>query len=153
MRILLIIIGAFIIGGVIAVFFGSANNEKDIDNPDGDISIEFTGLRPAEKLYEELLIGSDVSGTEHPRILRANEEKIPAWGHQADQILHSVPADAFVDSEFFDQCQLIPFYGRYILHSPIDRPPPRQRTTHWLHQHVVSKYHPVRFATSGILRG
>ena len=50
----------------------------DDDNPDGDIRIEFTGLRPAEKLFEELLIGSDVSGTEHPRILRANEEKIAA---------------------------------------------------------------------------
>lgn len=50
----------------------------DEDNPDGDIKIVFTGLRPAEKLYEELLIGSDVSGTEHPRILRANEERIPA---------------------------------------------------------------------------
>lgn len=45
----------------------------DEDSPDGDIEIEFTGLRPAEKLYEELLIGTDVSGTEHPRILRANE--------------------------------------------------------------------------------
>ena len=51
---------------------------RDDDNPDGDVRIEFTGLRPAEKLFEELLIGSDVSGTEHPRILRANEEKIPA---------------------------------------------------------------------------
>jgi FlaA1/EpsC-like NDP-sugar epimerase len=50
---------------------------RDEDNPDGDIEIEFTGLRPAEKLYEELLIGSDVSGTEHPRVLRANEEFLP----------------------------------------------------------------------------
>ena len=49
---------------------------RDRDNPDGDIEIEFTGLRPAEKLYEELLIGTEVSGTNHPRILRANEEKL-----------------------------------------------------------------------------
>lgn len=47
---------------------------RDEDNPDGDIAIEYTGLRPAERLYEELLIGSDVSGTSHPRIMRANED-------------------------------------------------------------------------------
>jgi FlaA1/EpsC-like NDP-sugar epimerase len=47
---------------------------RDDDNPDGDIAIKYTGLRPAEKLYEELLIGSNVSGTEHPRILRADED-------------------------------------------------------------------------------
>ncbi len=47
---------------------------RDEDNLDGDIEIEYTGLRPAEKLYEELLIGTDVSGTQHPRIMRANED-------------------------------------------------------------------------------
>jgi FlaA1/EpsC-like NDP-sugar epimerase len=47
---------------------------RDDDNPDGDIEIRYTGLRPAEKLYEELLIGSNVSGTEHSRILRADED-------------------------------------------------------------------------------
>ena len=49
---------------------------RDGNNPDGDIEIVFTGLRPAEKLYEELLIGSNGSGTDYPRILRANEEYI-----------------------------------------------------------------------------
>lgn len=49
---------------------------RDGDNPDGDIEIEFTGLRPAEKLYEELLIGENVFGTEHPRIMRALENHI-----------------------------------------------------------------------------
>ena len=48
----------------------------DIDNPDGDIEIHYTGLRPAEKLYEELLIGRNVSITQHPRIMRATEEYI-----------------------------------------------------------------------------
>jgi FlaA1/EpsC-like NDP-sugar epimerase len=47
---------------------------RDDANPDGDIEIQYTGLRPAEKLYEELLIGSNVSGTEHPRIMRADED-------------------------------------------------------------------------------
>ena len=42
--------------------------------PHGDIAIEYTGLRPGEKLYEELLIGDNVSPTEHPMIMRANEE-------------------------------------------------------------------------------
>ena len=42
--------------------------------PHGDIAVEFTGLRPGEKLYEELLIGDNVSPTEHPMIMRADEE-------------------------------------------------------------------------------
>lgn len=46
---------------------------KDDTHPDGDIAIEFSGLRPGEKLYEELLIGDDVTGTEHERIMTANE--------------------------------------------------------------------------------
>jgi len=50
---------------------------KDADNPHGDIEVRFTGLRPGEKLYEELLIGEDSSGTDHPAILRAHEEMIP----------------------------------------------------------------------------
>lgn len=46
---------------------------RDTINPNGDIAIDFTGLRPGEKLYEELLIGDDVTGTEHERIMTANE--------------------------------------------------------------------------------
>jgi len=47
------------------------------DNPDGDIEIAYTGLRPGEKLYEELLIGANTSGTEHPRIMRSDEPFLP----------------------------------------------------------------------------
>ena len=50
---------------------------RDAENPEGDIEIEFVGLRPAEKLYEELLIGSNVSGTDHSRIMRADEDCLP----------------------------------------------------------------------------
>ena len=50
---------------------------RDQENPEGDIKIEYTGLRPAEKLYEELLIGNNVTGTDHPMIMRAIEESVP----------------------------------------------------------------------------
>jgi FlaA1/EpsC-like NDP-sugar epimerase len=41
--------------------------------PNGNIEIQFTGLRPGKELYEELLIGEDVKGSEHPRIMTTNE--------------------------------------------------------------------------------
>jgi FlaA1/EpsC-like NDP-sugar epimerase len=50
---------------------------KSKNNPDGDIEISITGLRPGEKLYEELLIGDNVSKTDHQRIMRAQEEVLP----------------------------------------------------------------------------
>lgn len=53
---------------------------RDGRNPHGDIAIEFTGLRPGEKLYEELLIGEDVKPTEHPMIMRAEEDMLPWEG-------------------------------------------------------------------------
>ena len=52
----------------------SLRSEK---NPQGDIAIEFTGLRPSEKLYEELLIGDNASATQHPMIMSANEDHLP----------------------------------------------------------------------------
>ena len=51
---------------------------KDELNPNGDIEIEFTGLRLVETLYEELLIGDNVSETDNPMIMRA-EKEILAW--------------------------------------------------------------------------
>lgn len=50
---------------------------KDEQNPEGDIEIEVTGLRPGEKLYEELLIGDNPKPTVHPRIMKAHEAFIP----------------------------------------------------------------------------
>ena len=54
----------------------SGKDIKDEDNPSGDIEIKFTGLRDGEKLYEELLIGDNVSKTSHNHIMSANEEKL-----------------------------------------------------------------------------
>jgi FlaA1/EpsC-like NDP-sugar epimerase len=55
---------------------------RDERNPEGDIEIKVTGLRPGEKLYEELLIGDDPKPTQHPSIMKAHEKFIP-W----DQLL------------------------------------------------------------------
>jgi len=49
---------------------------KDESNPNGDIEIKYTGLRPGEKLFEELLIGDNVSETRHALIMRAEEEML-----------------------------------------------------------------------------
>jgi FlaA1/EpsC-like NDP-sugar epimerase len=46
---------------------------RDAEQPDGDIAFEFIGLRPGEKLYEELLIGDNPAPTAHPRIMKAHE--------------------------------------------------------------------------------
>ncbi|HEV2228909.1 MAG TPA: polysaccharide biosynthesis protein, partial [Steroidobacteraceae bacterium] len=50
---------------------------RDTAHPDGDIEIEYTGLRTAEKLFEELVIGSNVTGTDHPMVMRAMEHHVP----------------------------------------------------------------------------
>ena len=57
----------------------SGRTVRDAGHPEGDIEILITGLRPGEKLYEELLIGDNPVGTGHPRIMKAREEFMP-WG-------------------------------------------------------------------------
>jgi FlaA1/EpsC-like NDP-sugar epimerase len=51
---------------------------RDANNPRGDIEVKYTGLRAAEKLFEELLIGTNVTGTDHPMIMRAMEHSL-SW--------------------------------------------------------------------------
>ncbi|WP_020408824.1 polysaccharide biosynthesis protein [Hahella ganghwensis] len=63
---------------------------KSEANPLGDIEIIYTGLRPGEKLYEEVLIGNDPQGTVYPRIMMAREKYLP-W-HQVEELLKEIDA-------------------------------------------------------------
>jgi FlaA1/EpsC-like NDP-sugar epimerase len=60
----------------------SGQTIRDEENPNGDVEIAMTGLRPGEKLYEELLIGNNPQATKHPRIMKAHEDCVP-WGELA----------------------------------------------------------------------
>lgn len=83
---------------------------KDEENPTGDVEIHFTGLRPGEKLYEELLIGDEVSGTSHPRIMRA-EETFLDW-HETHELLEN----------FSDSCLEYDYINakKYLLSAPTE---------------------------------
>jgi FlaA1/EpsC-like NDP-sugar epimerase len=69
----------------------------DRDNPEGDIEIKFTGLRPGEKLYEELLVGKNTSKTDNKLIMRAQEDMI-SWDTLSpllDGLKHSLMANEY----------------------------------------------------------
>lgn len=73
-------------------------------NPHGDISIVFTGLRPGEKLYEELLIGDNVSLTSHPMIMTANEDYLD-WDPLRERLV--VLMKSVVEEDFDHVRQLL----------------------------------------------
>lgn len=77
---------------------------KDDRTPDGDIAIEFTGLRPGEKLYEELLISSDDQPTNHPLIRKAHE---PKRDHHNLKILIDKMIQALEEWDSQQTCELI----------------------------------------------
>jgi FlaA1/EpsC-like NDP-sugar epimerase len=86
---------------------------KDDDNPTGDIAIKFSGLRPGEKLYEELLIDDKAKRTFHERILRANERYLP-WPDVA-KILESLTV-AMSNAD-------IPKIKKLLIDAPLDYKP------------------------------
>jgi FlaA1/EpsC-like NDP-sugar epimerase len=65
---------------------------RDAGHPDGDIEITVNGLRPGEKLYEELLIGDNPEPTAHTRIMKAHEDYLP-W-EDLEQYLHTLQQSA-----------------------------------------------------------
>lgn len=98
----------------------SVRNE---DDPSGDIAIEFTGLRPGEKLYEELLIGENVSTTDHPMIMRANEEHLP-WEDLKTVI------ERLLDAVERDDYRVV----RQILRETVNGYSPQEEIVDWIHQ-------------------
>ena len=75
---------------------------RDEDNPQGDIEIQFSGLRPGEKLYEELMLGDQVIGTGHPMIMRAEDEFPPleqlrSWLEQLETHCDQMDCDSIKD--------------------------------------------------------
>ena len=98
----------------------SVRSEK---NPRGDIAVEFNGLRPGEKLYEELLIGDNVTPTEHPMIMRANEAHL-SWSEFRDVLAELVAA---VKGDDFQRV-------RQILRATVDGYVPEDEIVDWIHQ-------------------
>jgi len=91
--------------------------------PHGDIAIEYTGLRPGEKLYEELLIGDNVSPTEHPMIMRADEEYLD-WDVLKDRLAKLLKA---VETDDYPQV-------RQLLREVVSGYVPEGEIVDWIYQ-------------------
>ncbi|WAE52166.1 polysaccharide biosynthesis protein [Stutzerimonas frequens] len=92
-------------------------------NPAGDIAIQFTGLRPGEKLYEELLIGDNVTPTQHPMIMSANEACLP-WAEFCDVLDRLLQG---LDRDDFEQVRLV-------MRATVDGYSPREEIVDWIHR-------------------
>ncbi len=102
---------------------------RNEQSPHGDIEIEFTGLRSGEKLYEELLIGDNVSPTEHSMIMRANEEHLPwvVFKDVLDAIFLAVERDDYERvrellrehvSGYLPECEIVDLIHKKRLETP-----------------------------------
>lgn len=89
----------------------SGRTVRDEHNPDGDIEITITGLRPGEKLFEELLIGDNPERTSHPKIMKAHEQFIP-WEKLKKQLksLEAALARNDVGETHFIMSQMVSGY-------------------------------------------
>jgi FlaA1/EpsC-like NDP-sugar epimerase len=84
---------------------------KDAAHPHGDIEIRVTGLRPGEKLYEELLIGNNPCPTDHPKIMKAHEEFLPWENLQAELERLNIGLDTSDEELIFNMLKkLVPGY-------------------------------------------
>lgn len=101
---------------------------RDADNPEGDIAIEFTGLRPGEKLYEELLIGDNVTPTEHPMIACAHEEHQPweRFRQTLQELRLAVQKDDFIAT-------------RHILQASVNGYQPDEEIVDLIHQQRLTR--------------
>lgn len=86
---------------------------RDEIHPNGDIEILFSGLRPGEKLYEELLIGENVRETEHPRIMAADEVFL-GWSQMESLLLQlDTLCESFAVSQIIDLIKSAPTAFNY----------------------------------------
>ncbi len=101
---------------------------KDENTPEGDIAIEVVGLRPGEKLYEELLIGNNPQATQHPRIMKANEKLLP-WSELQPMItilrIAAVNSDVMMIRSMLQQ--LVPEYQ------------PDEKIVDWVYREQISE--------------
>jgi FlaA1/EpsC-like NDP-sugar epimerase len=107
---------------------------KDENSPEGDIAIKVVGLRPGEKLYEELLIGNNPQATLHPRIMKAREAFSP-WSELQPMIttlrLAAVNSDVIMIRSILQQ--LVPEYK------------PDEKVVDWVYREQISQSEKLKF--------